>query len=90
VDTVSDPLRLRKSHIAGEWNPGPLGLHPGTLTTRPLRRSALAYIACLIDPISQNNLGNLPSGSTLAAVCLETDREAQCGRADSSWVLVRF
>jgi hypothetical protein len=43
VDPISDRLLLRKSGSA-ESHPGPLGLQPGTLTTRPQRRSAMGYM----------------------------------------------
>jgi hypothetical protein len=42
VDPVPDPLLLRKSGSAG-FEPGPLDLKPGTLTTRPQRRSYYYY-----------------------------------------------
>jgi hypothetical protein len=39
VDPVPDPLLLRKNLVAPGIEPGPLNLWPGTLTTRPQRRS---------------------------------------------------
>jgi hypothetical protein len=41
VDPVPDPLLLRKMGQRRESNQGPQYLQPGTLTTRPQRRSSL-------------------------------------------------
>jgi hypothetical protein len=43
VDPVPDPLLFRKSGSAGESNPEPLCLQPGSLATRPQRWSATRH-----------------------------------------------
>jgi hypothetical protein len=39
MDTIPDLTTSRKNLVAPEIEPGPLDLQPGTLTTRPQRRS---------------------------------------------------
>jgi hypothetical protein len=39
MDSVPDPLLLRKNMVAPRIEPGPVNLQPRTLTTRPQRRS---------------------------------------------------
>jgi hypothetical protein len=62
VDPVPDPLLFRKSGSA-ESNPGLLDLLPGTLTTRPQRRSKEYYISQIIVELRADTKTNI--GCTL-------------------------